>query len=179
MGKVPPPPFLTVWVGVITAHAQSLRISLDVFIVQFDPQRPAQVRLSHGVLQPPPGVRKPVGNLHRCVLLQNHTGFSHKKLHTGTSLLSLLPALKSCASPEPAGPSLSWWGRGCRGACTANVSVAGPCPAAPASCGELWPHPDETWTNQTAPNRFIKTTYSLLLQLHSFRTKACKCDTQV
>lgn len=55
----------TVWVGVITAHAQPLSVSLDVFVVQFDPQGPAQVWLPHCVLQPSPGIREPVGNLRR------------------------------------------------------------------------------------------------------------------
>lgn len=48
-----------------------------------------------------------------------------------------LPGPASCVSPEPGGPSRSWWGRGCPGVCTASASAAGPCPAAPVSCDGL------------------------------------------
>lgn len=80
----------------------------------------------------------------------------------------LSPALVSCVSPGPAGPSPSWWGKGCPGVCTANVWAVGPCPAAPVSCGELWPHPDETWRNQKLPNRFTKTTYNPLQNFYTW-----------
>lgn len=77
----------TVWVAVVAAHAQPLSVALDVFVVQLDPQCPAQVGLSYGVLQPPPGVCKPVGDLRRCSLVivtsQTHTPLHH---HTTTHL---------------------------------------------------------------------------------------------
>lgn len=72
------------------------------------------------------------------------------------------PALVSCVSPEPAAPSRSWWGKGCLGVYTASVSGVGPCPAAPVSCGELWPHPDETWRSQESAKRFTKPTHNPL-----------------
>lgn len=49
--------------AVVAADAQPLRVALDVFVVELDPEGPAQVRLPHCVLQPPPRVRKPVRDL--------------------------------------------------------------------------------------------------------------------
>lgn len=54
---------LTFRAAVVAADAQPLGVALDIFVVQLDAKRPAQVRLSHGVLQPPPGVGEPVGDL--------------------------------------------------------------------------------------------------------------------
>ncbi|MEQ2210341.1 hypothetical protein XENOCAPTIV_012127, partial [Xenoophorus captivus] len=47
----------------VTADTQPLCVALNVFVVEFDPERPAQVRLPHCVLQASPGVGKPVGHL--------------------------------------------------------------------------------------------------------------------
>lgn len=121
----------TVGVRVAAADAEPLGVPLDVVVVQFDPQRPAEVRLPHRVLQPPPGVGEPVGHLcgrHRV----EEAGSASEGPDRGFS-----PAPVSCVNPGPAGPSRSWWGRGCPGVCTASVSVVGPCPGAPVSCGEL------------------------------------------
>lgn len=49
--------------AVVAADAQPLGVALDVFVVELDAERPAQVRLPHCVLQPPPGIGEPVGNL--------------------------------------------------------------------------------------------------------------------
>lgn len=54
---------LTFRAAVVAADAQPLGVALDIFVVQLDAKRPAQVRLSHRVLQPPPGVGEPVGHL--------------------------------------------------------------------------------------------------------------------
>lgn len=49
--------------AVIAANTQPLRVALHVFVIEFYPQRPAQVWLPHRVLQSPPGISEPVGNL--------------------------------------------------------------------------------------------------------------------
>lgn len=54
---------LTFGAAVVAADAQPLSVALDVLVVQLDAKSPAQVRLSHCVLQPPPGVGEPVGDL--------------------------------------------------------------------------------------------------------------------
>lgn len=53
----------TLGAAVVAADAQPLGVALNVFVVEFDPQRPAQVRLPHRVLQASPGVGEPVGHL--------------------------------------------------------------------------------------------------------------------
>lgn len=75
---------LTIGVGVVAAHTQPLSVSLDVFVIKFDPQGPAQVRLSHRVLQPPPCVCKPVGHLHRHHVRQQQ--LSSLSVKTGAGL---------------------------------------------------------------------------------------------
>lgn len=49
--------------AVVAADTQPLCVALNVFVVELDPERPAQVRLPHRVLQSPPGIREPVGDL--------------------------------------------------------------------------------------------------------------------
>lgn len=51
---------LTLGGRIITADAESLCVTLDVLVVEFDTKRPAQVRLPDRVLQPAPGVREPI-----------------------------------------------------------------------------------------------------------------------
>lgn len=53
----------TIWAAVVAADAQSLSIALNILVIKLDPKRPAQVGLPHRVLQPPPGIGEPIGNL--------------------------------------------------------------------------------------------------------------------
>jgi len=53
----------TVWAAVLAADAEPLCVSLDILVVELDPERPAQVGLPHRVLQSPPGIGEPVGDL--------------------------------------------------------------------------------------------------------------------
>lgn len=55
----------TIRAGVITADAQSFRIALDVFVVEFDPKGPTQIRLPNCVLQSPSSICKPVRHLRK------------------------------------------------------------------------------------------------------------------
>lgn len=53
----------TIRAGVIAADTQSFCVALDVFVVEFDPKGPTQIRLPNCVLQPPSSICKPVGHL--------------------------------------------------------------------------------------------------------------------
>lgn len=55
----------TIRAGVITADAQSFRVALDVFVVEFDPKGPTQIRLPNCVLQSPSSICKPVRHLRK------------------------------------------------------------------------------------------------------------------
>lgn len=51
--------------AVVAADAEPLCIALNIFVVQLDPERPAQVWLPHRVLESSPGISKPVGDLEK------------------------------------------------------------------------------------------------------------------